>query len=381
MRLYIETQSGDKTIWLQNANQHPACSAPAVPAVGRTHQDKYWLRQADTFCYRPNFTKQEKDMEGEIKKKRNGPISNVRNSELGTEHRQKRNRRSWRHASMWCSFAGPKLTPDTITHWVPHRTVLHTALCYTPHSVTHRTVLHTALCYTPHCVTHCTLLHTALCYTPHCVTHCTVLHTALCYTLHSVTHRTVLHTALCYTLHCVTHCTLLHTALCYTPHCVTHCTLLHTALCYTPHCVTHRTVLHTAPWVVHLATLTLHYQSLAHTTFCNPHTTLPAVITHYILTGAAVPKPDVYDWCNFLFHADITMKRDVKYGDCCVPRISLTVPTVRTDNALYSVNAPLRVIKIHSSEMNLYLDLWEGCQLLISEWKSCISTLIDKVQV
>jgi len=58
------------------------------------------------------------------------------------------------------------------------------------------------------------------------------------------------------------------------------------------------------------------------------------------------------------------MQRDVKYGDCCVPRISLTVPrisltvpTVGTDNALYSVYALLRVIKIHSDEMNLYLDL------------------------
>jgi hypothetical protein len=71
------------------------------------------------------------------------------------------------------------------------------------------------------------------------------------------------------------------------------------------------------------------------------------------------------------------MKHGVKYGDCCLPRISFTVPT---DNALYSVYAPLRVTKIHSDEKNSFLDLWEGCQLLISELKSCISVLIDNVQ-
>lgn len=93
-------------------------------------QHKYWLRQADTFCYRPNYAKQEKGMEGEIKKNRNGPISNVRNTELGTEQRQKRNRTSGRHCfsvTFW-----PLIGLHTECHTALWVVLSHTTSC-NPH--------------------------------------------------------------------------------------------------------------------------------------------------------------------------------------------------------------------------------------------------------
>jgi hypothetical protein len=61
---------------------------------------------------------------------------------------------------------------------------------------------------------------------------------------------------------------------------------------------------------------------------------------------------------------------------CCVSH-SLCQQSQQTMRFILS--AALCVIKIHSDEMNLYLDLWIRCQLLIGEWKSCISILIDRV--
>lgn len=102
------------------------------------------LRQADSSCHRPNFTIQEKDREGEIKKNRNGQISNVRNNELGTEQRQKRNRRSGRHCCSVTFFRRSKTDP-----WHEY------TLSVTMHCVTHCTVLHAAPCVVLSQITFC----------------------------------------------------------------------------------------------------------------------------------------------------------------------------------------------------------------------------------